>query len=99
MKDINYVNCYLDSCHLENSRVSRGEIFGNFFKREKNYKNILSSSVFILSGSKECTNELSINYNIKSDKVVEFPYLPQDEFSNEGKTELNNFDNKYLQNF
>ena len=58
------------------------------FLERKNYKNILSSSVFILSGSKECTNELSINYNIKSDKVVEFPYLPQDEFSNEEKQSL-----------
>ena len=99
LKDINYVNCYLDSCHLENPEFPEVKSLETFFKREKNYKNILSSSVFILSGSKECTNELSINYNIKSAKVVEFPYLPQDEFSNEGKTELNNFDNKYLQNF
>ena len=98
LKDINYVNCYLDSCHLENPEFPEIKFQDTFFVRENNYRNILNSSVFVLSGSKECTNELLINYNIKSEKVVEFPYLPQDEINNK-VANINNFDNKDLLNF
>jgi len=99
LRDINYVNCYLDSCHLDNPEFPEIKSMDTFFARESNYRNILNSSVFILSGSKECTDELLNNYNIKSEKVVQFPYLPQDELKNNIETNINNFDNKDLFNF
>jgi glycosyltransferase involved in cell wall biosynthesis len=100
LQKTNYVNLYLDSCHLENPEFPEIRNFNEFFRRENNYRKILNSSVFILSGSKSCSEELKENYSIKKNKIIEFVYLPQNTKEQENYNGLNNYiENRKLKEF